>query len=134
MGEKLNRVRDAHAEYKRLIAKVEELDAIATRVTPVLSDMPKGGSSQMDDKWARLIDYKQKLNDKLNEYLDNCAQLEEELGCIRNPKIRTAMKCRYVDCLTVEETADMIESDERYTYRLLKTGKKIYEEVYEDRE
>jgi len=128
MGDRLNRVRDNKDAYIRLLTKVEELETLATRITPVLSDMPKGGSSIIDDKWAKLIDYKAKLASKLGEYLCDCAELEKELECIRNPRIRTAMKYRYIDCMKIEDIADKLEVDLRYVYRLLKKGKEIYYE------
>ena len=132
MGRRLNRVRDGYFEYKRMLNRVQELEAIATKITPVLSDMPKGGSGNQDDKWARLADYKAKVQDKLNQYLLDCEELEEELDCIRSPRIRAAMKSKYIDVMQTDDIARLIETDERYVYKLLARGRKIYEETYKD--
>jgi len=132
MGERLNRVRNGKIEYERLMARVAELEALATRITPVLSDMPKGGTSMTDDKWAKLIDYKQQLLERIGQYLTDCVELEKELECIRSQRIRTAMLYRYIDCMNVEAIADALDTDLRYTYKLLSKGRKIYDERYSD--
>ena len=132
-NERLNRVRAARTESNRLLLKVEELENLATKITPVLSLAPKGeGGSYKDDSWANLIDYKARCQSQLDEYLTACKELTEELECIKNPRIRTAMLYRYVDCYKVEDIAEHMHYDVRNVYVLLRKGKKIYCKVYED--
>lgn len=132
MGQKLNRVLYKQNEYKRLLVKIEELEAIATRVTPILSDLPKGGSSTPDDRWSKLVDYKLQLQACLDQYAQDCIELEDELECIKSERVRVAMKYKYIDGLSVERLAECLETDERYAYKLLARGRKIYEETYRD--
>jgi len=135
MGSKLNRVRDGKKEYERLLFRIEELKAIAERITPVLSDMPKGGSKAKDDTWAMLADYKTKLEDKIEQYVKDSTALDLEIdGCINSQRIRTAMKYRYINCLNVASIAERMNYDARTISRLLRTGRNIYEEYFSDQE
>lgn len=130
INERLNRVVSGKLEYERMLARVEELEALATRVTPVLSMTPGGGSQLKDDTWAQLMDYKASLTDKIQQYLRDCDMLEHELECIRNPKIRTAMQYRYINGFLVEQIARAMNYDERNIYILLRKGKSIYADTY----
>lgn len=124
--ERLNRVRNGRAAYGRLIDRVEELEALAAKTTISLTKAPRGGSGRVDDTWAALIDYRDKLSRSLREYIEDCQALEAELDCIRSPSIKTAMLLRYVDCQTIEVIADKMGYSTRQVYNLLGTGKKIY--------
>lgn len=131
--ERLNRVRNSWREYKRLSEKLEELEAIATRITPVLSDMPKGNSFRpKDDTWAELADYRDKCDEEIRWYLKASKQLEEELKCITNQNIRTAMAYRYIDCYKLEDIAATMSYEVRQVKRYLSKGKEIYIKEYQD--
>jgi len=131
MENRLSRVISSKHEYERLRRKVEELEALAERVTLPLSPLPKGGGSNLvDENWAKLIDYKNKCAWLLVLYEAEARELEEELECIRNPNIRTAMKYRYIDDLTVEEIAERMSYSTRNIDRFLNTGRRIYYGYY----
>lgn len=130
MGDRLNRVREGKIEYYRLLRRVDELKALAEKVTPTISDMPKGGNHTTEDTWVELADYKSRCEFQLKTYIADCASLEEELDCIRNPDIRTAMKYRYIDCLQVDEIMDLMHYERRWTYKLLSRGRRIYAKYY----
>ena len=132
-SEKLNRVRVMRPEAERLSNKVEELENLATKMSQILSATPKGkGGSYKDDAWAAFIDYKSQCQAQLTDYLNACAELTEELECIKSTKIKTAMLYRYVDCLKIEQIAERMHYDIRNVYILLRKGKKIYCKVYGD--
>lgn len=133
MADRLNRVRASYLEVQRLLWKVEELENLATRTTPILSPTPKGNSGlPKDESWARLIDYMQECEAKISEYITNCIELEQELGCIRNQNIRTAMKYYYVDRKKQDEIAELMHYSDREIRYFLQKGRKIYKEVYDD--
>lgn len=130
MVKDINRVIDGRAEYDRMLLKVEELKTMAEKMTPVLSDMPKGGNHTLEDTWIKLADYKSELQFKMSAYIQDCMELENELECIRNDNIRTAMKYKYIDGLTIEKIADIMIYDTRQIDRYLHTGRSIYERFY----
>jgi len=132
--QKLNRVRTGWAEFKRLTDKIEELEALAEKVTPTLSDMPKGGFHSKDDTWAMLADYRDACKEQLHMYLKDCEELEKELNCIKSDAIRTTMKCRYVNKMTIEDIASTTCYNYRTIQKHLAKGRKIYCEVYDDKE
>ena len=133
--DRLNRVRQAKFEYRRLLMKVEELETLASRMVPVLSHTSEIHSTgkTREDTWAALVDYKAECEDKLKDYLLQCRKLEEEIDeCIVSPRIRAAMKGKYVDGLTAPAIAEAMNYHERQIYRFLKTGEKLYCERYKD--
>jgi len=128
---KLNRVNEARIEYYRLCAKVEELEAMAEKVTPHLSDtVVQGAHSLKDDTWAKLVDYKMQCQWQLDLYAESCKALDSELDVIRDVNIRTAMKYRYVDGYPPEDIAKALSYDVRSVFRYLKKGRAIYESYY----
>lgn len=130
--DRLNRVRTSYAEAQRLLLKVEELEALATKITPVLSPTPKGDSGgYKDDSWARLIDYKMSCEELISEYIKSSMELDTELDCIRNRNIRTAMKYYYIDRKKQEAIADLMGYSDREIRYYLQKGRKIYCEVYQ---
>ena len=134
MGARLNRVRDMRFEYLRLEQKVEELTALAEKITPVISGMPKAqGKSKTEDIWAKLADYKTMCAQKIEEFIDESEVLEKELSVIKDPRIAAVMKCRYVDCLSIETIAIVMHYDKRTIFRYLDKGKKIYAQYYSEK-
>ena len=129
--ERLNRVRTSYAEASRLLLKVEELENLATKITPVLSQTPKGSSGgYKDDSWATLIDYKMTCEEVISEYIKSSMELDEELDCIRNRNIRTAMKYYYIDRKKQETIAELMGYSDREIRYYLQKGRQIYCEVY----
>ena len=72
--ESLNRVRNSKAEYERLLVKVEYLEALAEKATPIISGMPRASAKagQSDDPWAALVDYKESCREQLTAYIRDC--------------------------------------------------------------
>lgn len=132
---RLNRVRWGWQEFNRLSLKVEELESLAQKITPTLSDMPKGNSPHpKDDTWATLIDYRTMCEEVIRQYLKDCKDLEEEMECIRSERIRTCMKLYYIDRYSQCRIADIMNYTERAIRSFLSKGRKIYYETYKDQE
>lgn len=132
--EELNKVRNGYSELQRLTLKIQELEALATKVTPVLSDVPKGsGNSSKDDVWARLTDYKMECQARLDSYLASSKELEQELKCIHNANIRTAMCYYYIDMIKQETIADLMHYSPRQVRNILSKGRKIYSESFAEK-
>ena len=134
--DRLNRVRSMRFEYQRLIMKVEELETLASKMVPLIghnSDI-HGTAKSREDTWVALADYKAECEDKLCEYLKASRELENELLCIHNPRIRTAMKCKFVDCMTKKQMSEAMNYSERQLTRYLKAGETIYCNTYREEE
>lgn len=133
MSSKLYRVINGRREYERMRDKVFELEAIAEKITPTLSQMPRGNSGNpKDDAWAKLIDYKTECEWLLSVYLNDCQELEHELQVIRDDTIRVAMQYKYIDGMTVESIAEKMGYTPRNISYCLAKGRKIYEKYYEE--
>lgn len=131
METKLDRVLNGAAEIKRLKQKVEELQSLAEKTTASVSKTPKGkGGKGKDELWNQLIDLKGKYELQLKaEELDKLS-LEQELDCIRNADIRTAMKMHYIDALKIERIAELTAYSPRTIDRYLQKGREIYDRYY----
>lgn len=133
MGRQLNRVRGTWRRLRRLRERIEQLKALAEKSTKQLSGMPRGTKEgAAEDVWAELADQQKAYEEQLSYYLHFSEELEFELSIIRDPTIRAAMECRYVDCKTVSEIADILRYDPRTIFRYLRDGKAIYEWEYDD--
>lgn len=133
MSTRLYRVVDSIREYKRLSVKIEELEAAATKITSTLSPAPKGGGEHYtDDVWAKLADYKSLCKLQWLIILEESLALEDELDCIRNSDIRTAMKYKYVDGMTVSEISEQMQYSSRNVDRFLQKGRRIYDRYYKE--
>lgn len=128
---RLERVREGWHESRRLMERIETLEALAEKVTPNITGMPKASSLYKDDVWARLIDARLECEASIKGYLEDYRTLETELNTIEKLNIREVLKYRYLNCLTVEKTAELMGIETRSVYRLLKQGKKIYRDMYE---
>lgn len=127
----LYRVINGKKDFLRMKNKLTELEAIATKVTPVLSDMPKGGSpNPKDDAWAKFVDYKEKVQGQMERYLQDCIDLETELEAIVNGDVRVCLKYRYIDDLSIGEIATKTGYSSRNVDRLLSKGRLMYEKFY----
>lgn len=130
MEKKITRVLELRAEYKRLLGKVEELEALCERSTSSITGMPRSaGISLRDDTWAELMDYKASCSDRLNDYVMTWLELDGELDRIKNPNIRTAMKYKYLDGETISVIAEKMSYTTRSIDRFLRVGRRIYESL-----
>lgn len=92
----LNRYRIKDQQITRLIEKKEQLLTLATRVTPQLSDMPRGGGKSTEDIYAEMIDIELDINAEIDELakikLDICRQIK----LIDNITVRKILGYRYI--------------------------------------
>jgi len=130
--ERLDRLKDRQYEYTRLIERCETLEALAEKTTTTLSDMPKSPQmkKETDDTWALLIDTRIECERAIREYIRDCAELEKELLCIRSGRIRTAMKYKYIDGLSIEEIGKRMGFVPRTVYYMITKGRNIYYSNY----
>ena len=133
METRLDRVIKGREEYNRLRRKIEELQSLAEKITTLPSQTPVSRSGgNKDALWAQLVDYKEQCEWQLLVYIEDCRALEQELECIRNSDIRTAMKYKYIDARTIEDIAERMSFSTRSIDRFLQTGRKIYLKYYPD--
>lgn len=105
----------------RKLKQIQESKDKLTNTSAILSDMPKGSSN--DDKMAKNIAI---LLDLISEHIQ--IMIEEELNLIHITKkiklveqpFRNILELRFVSALKIEEVADEINKEYRYTKKLIK--------------
>ena len=108
----------------------EEIKAKLTRITTVLSDLPKG--SQDNDKMAKNI---ARLLELVSEHVEIMNNEEAELIRITNKiklveqPYRNILELRFINGMKVEDVSTEIDRDYRYTKKLLRKAIKKYAEI-----
>lgn len=134
--EYLRKYRTLRLAIVRLENKIEVEKGRATRITSILSDMPRGGMAHPDDLWVRLVDTKNEYEEKLRVVLHQQEEIEDFVSRIPNDMSRLLLQLRYIDCLSWSEIADLVHYEKRHVLRLhgtaLNEARKIYERRPED--
>ena len=78
----------------------------ATAVTPVLSDMPKGGGAdKIQNAVCRIADIEADINREIDRQIDLRERIETAICAIPDGRLRDLMRYRYIDGLTWEQIA-----------------------------
>lgn len=115
---------------ERKLEQIEEQKAKLTKITSILSDMPKGTTDH--DKMSKNIAI---LLDLISEHIEIMA--DEELNLVTITKkikqveqpYRNILELRFVKGMKVEEISVELDRDYRYTKKLIKKSIKKYAEI-----
>ena len=114
-------------------AKLEEYErvmALGTRITPILSDMPKGVSdnntSKVESTAIKLADLLESIELEYRALLDLYNRAHEIIEVIDNPTYRAILTDYFLNNMTLEQVADRTNYSARNIYYLLKQAKKEY--------
>lgn len=100
-------------EYQAIERRINRLQAEkqgwmekATAVTPVLSDMPKGGGTdKIQNAVCRIADIEADINREIDRQIDLRARIETAICAIPDGRLRDLMRYRYMDGITWEQIA-----------------------------
>ena len=111
----LSQYRWAEKRIARLIEEKTAWMAKATAVTPVYSDMPKGGGDgdRVPVAVERIVEIKRELDREIDRQADLRTRVEAAIRGLSDPKLRDLIRYRYVDGMTWEQIA--VELD--FTYQ-----------------
>lgn len=121
------RIRNLAKQEERQRWAVERQTARCTRITPIISDMPKGGGSgqKMEEDVILLTILKE-------QHAETLAALKAERGqiapCIRRLKDgnqRTAMTLRYMKNMRIVEIGNTMGYSERQVFRILEKAETV---------
>lgn len=131
--DELRQIREIDCEVTSLEEELTEIDTRLTRITPILSDMPRGGGDT--DKFAtgisRLLELKKDLNAKINELLDYRKRCERVIDQIPDSTYRTILKERYFKYRTFEEVSVTICYSYHRTVRKHGHALQAYDQIKE---
>ena len=101
--------------------KVEKEMARATKVTTVLTGMPRGGSGhdQVAEGAVKIDEVKQAYREVLGELEQMQRELDPLIDNLENPDDRAVMRLRYIECYSPEDIAEAIHRTDRSVYYYL---------------
>lgn len=109
------------------LEQVESLNALATKATSTLSDMPKDpnrGTSRLGDTIAKIIDLQEEINKDIDKLVDLKAEMVGTLKKIDNKELQLILEKRYLCFETWEKIAVEMSYDIRHIHRLHNLGLK----------
>ena len=117
----LFRMRQLIRDTVKLQWRVEQEVAKATKITTVLTGMPRGGkqNKQVEDGAIRLADLKEAYAEVLSELHDMRVILDPLINELDNADARAVMRLRYIKGYSPEDIAEAIHRSDRSIYYYL---------------
>lgn len=114
-------------EYRRLDARIDRAIAeqqrwreLATRVTPVYSDMPRGdgGGDKLLDAVQHIADLDAEINREIDRLVALRQRIEQSIAGVHDERLRDILRRRYIDGDRMEQIAVDLCLDYRWVRRL----------------
>ena len=105
----------------RILWEIEKEQARATKITTVLTGMPRSGGNhdQVQDGAVKLVELKEAYGELMMELDQMREELKPLIDTIENEDLRAAMRLRYINGKRPEDIADAICLADRTIYRYL---------------
>lgn len=108
---------------KRMVSlhdSIIELETKLTRISPVLSDMPRGGGDQdkISGGVAKLCELKQMLDDMLTESCIKRGEIIKKIELLENENYKTILRERYVNLKSFEQISVLFPYTYNHTLKL----------------
>jgi len=118
--ELLKSIHNRRMELSALKDSVIEIETRLTRISPVLSDMPKasGNTDKMTDGVSKMLEIKEKLERKIGETAGYELTAMEMIDQLQEPIHRTILYRMYILDEPLQEVADNINYTYNYTCSL----------------
>ncbi len=107
------------------IQQLQELEALATNCTAVMSDMPKapsGSTSRLEDTVLKIIEQKHEINDAIDRLVDVKSKIQKAIDELDNTQQQFVLEQRYLCMRSWEEIARDLGCSTRHTSRLHNAG------------
>lgn len=109
---------------QRINSKLEQvasLRALATKATSTLSDIPQGGSRNvqaMEATIVKIVDLENEINEDIDTLVDLKREIVGVIKHIQNPEYQTLLELRHLCFYSWEKVAVEMEYDLRYMHKL----------------
>lgn len=115
---------------ERKLEQIEEQKAKLTKITSILSDMPKGTTDhdKMSKNIAILLDLISEHIKIMTKEEENLIRITKKINQVEQP-YRNILELRFVKGMKVEEVSVELDRDYRYTKKLIKKSIKKYAEI-----
>lgn len=103
----------------RLILEQQQWRELATRVSPNLSGMPKGGGAGgTQGAIVKIADLETEINAEIDKLVDKREEIECVIRAVEDSTLRTLLEYRYINGKKWEEIALMMGYDYRYILKI----------------
>ena len=99
--------------------EIERLMTKATKMTNVITDMPRGGACMdMGDKIIEWLPLQEQIKTEIEESVRMRAEIMRWLDSVKIPKLRTVLQLTYIECLSQGEIAERMHYSVKQIYNL----------------
>lgn len=115
---------------ERKLEQIEEQKTKLTKITSILSDMPKGtpDHDKMSKNIAILLDLISEHIKIMEDEEENLIRITKKINKVEQP-YRNILELRFVKGMKVVEVSVELDRDYRYTKKLIKKSIKKYAEI-----
>ena len=103
------------------LEQVESLNALATKATSTLSDMPKSpnrGTSKLEDTIVKIIDLQEEINRDIDKLVDLKAEMVGTIKQIQDKELQVVLEKRYLCFESWEKIAVEMNYSIQHIFRL----------------
>ena len=103
------------------LEQVESLNALATKATSTLSDMPKSpsrGTSKLEDTIVKIVDLQEEINRDIDKLVDLKAEMVGTIKQIQNKELQVILEKRYLCFESWEKIAVEMNYSIQHIFRL----------------
>ncbi len=115
--EYLKSYQNLNQSINQKLDELSRLRALAEKSTSVLSGMPKGLNDR-EEIYAKMIDLSEEINQDIDKYIDKRQEVDAVIEQAKDIRARTILRHRYINGLTIEQTAEKMELSEKTIKRL----------------
>lgn len=102
-----------------LLLEQQQWRELATRVSPNLSGMPRGGKGGgAQGAISKIIDLETQINAEIDKLVDKRREIEGIIRAVEDSTLRTLLEYRYINGKKWEEIALMMGYDYRYILKI----------------
>ena len=135
MAVNLYRMRKLIRDTMKLQWKIEQEQARATKITAVITGMPRGSDnhSKVEDGAIKVIDIIDSYNEVINELKLMRQELDPLINTLENTDDRAVMRLRYIKGFSPEDIAEAIHRTDRSIYYYLSRAEDQLARLYPDK-
>ena len=117
----LEQYRDILAELQRQKDEYNRVMTAATRITPILNGMPRGGKGEdrIGSAAERLVDIEKRIADEVRKLCHERERLLRMVNSVEESRLRLILNLRYIDGMPLLKVADKVNYSYMQTRRLL---------------
>ena len=115
--------------------RIEQEEAKATKITTVLTGMPRGGAGrdQVSDGAINISEIKAAYHEVLDELQTMRSELDPLISSLDNPDDRAVMRLRYINGFSPEDIAEAIHRTDRSIYYYLSRAEDQLARMYPEK-